>query len=133
MVVEQFLEGQLGNRYESAMVAVSKACETYCEGHGDCSANAETFCIRHVLELSLLLLLLQVEYFQSPGLSRRYSLVALDAEGRKAQTREEGEDRKDSLKKTKQNTKNPPVHILHAHTKSGGDIGYVRDRNQLWS
>lgn len=39
-----------------------------------------------MLELVLLLLLLQVEYFQSPGLPRQYSLLALDAEA--------GEDRK---------------------------------------
>lgn len=39
-----------------------------------------------MLEIVLLLLLLQVEYFQSPGLPRQYSLLALDAEA--------GEDRK---------------------------------------
>lgn len=52
-----------------------------------------------MLELGLLLLLLQVEYFQSPGLSRQYSLLALDAEVQKAQAGEEGEDRKAFFKK----------------------------------
>lgn len=51
-----------------------------------------------MLELGLLLFLMQVKYFWPLGLTRQYSLLAMSAEGQKAQAGEEGEGRKASLK-----------------------------------